>query len=86
MVQIDGINATRESLGLGAVALIKGGLTYFPNECNTVSNGSAITKKFPIGSLLVFDSPYVPLSSMMSFYALATRAYMVMPSWQDRFP
>jgi hypothetical protein len=84
MVQIDGINITQESLGLGAIALIKDGLTYFPSDCHTESDGSAITKKFPIGSALVFDSPFMPLSSMMPFYRVVSKVYMVLPTWQNR--
>lgn len=84
MVQMDGSNITQESLGLGAIALIKEGRTYFSSDCHTESDGSTITKRFPIGSRLYFHSPLVPVSSMMRFYALATRAYMVLPSWQNR--
>jgi hypothetical protein len=84
MVHMDGSNITQESLGLGAIAVIKEGRTYFSSECHTDLDGSTITKKFPIGSRLFFDSPLVPVSSMMRFYALATRAYMVLPSWQNR--
>lgn len=84
MVHMDGVNVTQESLGLGAVALIKGGRTYFSSECNTRSDGSKIVKKFPVGSLLFFDSPFKSASSLMRFYGLAIRAYMVMPSWQNK--
>jgi hypothetical protein len=84
MVHFDGVNITQESLGLGAVAVIKEGHTYFSSECQTDLDDSKITKKFPIGARLFFDSPFMPVSSMMRFYALATRAYMVLPSWQNR--
>jgi hypothetical protein len=84
MVQMDGTNITQESLGLGAVAMIRKGLTYFPSDSSTITQGTTITKRFPIGSALIFDSPVMPLSSMMPFYWLVAKTYMLLPSFQDR--
>ncbi|MBI0582621.1 MAG: hypothetical protein ISF22_00180 [Methanomassiliicoccus sp.] len=83
-VHRDGEDLLQEGLGLGAIALKKGGVTYFPTSSTTWRDGPLIIKEFPVDSALIFESPILPLSRLMSLYGLGTRVYMTLPRFQDR--
>jgi len=77
------IDLTQEGLGLGTVALRKGGLTYFALSGKTSVSGPLITKEFTVDSALLFESPLFPLSKLMALYGLGTRTYMMLPGSQE---
>ena len=84
MVRRDGSDLTQEGLGLGAIALRRRGITYFPTLSRTSIDGSQVSKQFTVDSALVFSSPVLPLSRLMPLYSLGTRAYMMLPRCQER--
>jgi hypothetical protein len=84
MVHRGEIDLTQEGLGLGTVALRKNGLAYFPRSSTTSVNGPVIIKEFIVDAVLVFESPMLPISKLMPLYGLGTRAYMMLPSGQEK--
>lgn len=74
----------QEGLGLGTIALKRNGVTYFPQNVTTHIDGSLVVKEFGVDSALVFESPLLPISRMMPLYGLGTRAYMMLPRYQEK--
>jgi hypothetical protein len=84
LVRRDGTDLLQEGLGLGVVALKRGGLTYFSPSCTTREGEGSMLREFAVDSAMVFRSPYLPLSGLMPLYGLGTKAYMSLPGYQDR--
>jgi hypothetical protein len=79
------VDLAQEGLGLGAVALKRRGLTYFPRASLSREEGGIITKEYVVDSAMVFQSPYLPLARVMPLYGLGTKVYMELPGGQDKF-
>ena len=84
LVRRNGTNLLQEGLGLGTVALKRGGLTYFSPSCSTREDEGSMIREFAVDSVMAFRSPYLPLSGLMPLYGLGTKTYMSLPGCQDR--
>jgi hypothetical protein len=85
LVRRDGIDLVQEGLGLGAVALKRRGITYFPQVSSSREGRGCVIKELTVDSAMVLESPYLPLARLMPAYGLGTKAYMSLPWGQERF-
>lgn len=79
------IDLVQEGLGLGAVALKRKGITFFPRVSSSREESGCLIKELTVDSAMVLESPYLPLAQLMAVYGLGTKAYMNLPWGQEAF-